>query len=221
MSTDSIFPHPDHANEEGLLAIGGDLSEAILLDAYSHGIFPWYSAGSPILWWSPDPRLVLYPSAFRLSKSLKQKIKRRIFEVRVDTCFDEVITKCAAIKRKDQPGTWIIPEMKEAYCKLHSRGYAHSFETYFENRLVGGLYGVSIGKIFFGESMFYTMTDASKVALYYLVETLKSWEFLLIDAQQSTSHMISLGAKEVPRNIFLKQLIQALSFPTLKRKWKI
>ncbi len=221
MSTDSIFPHPDLANEEGLLAAGGDLTIPTLLDAYSHGIFPWYNAGSPILWWSPDPRLVLYPSAFRISKSLKQKIKREIYEVRVDTRFDEVITKCAAIKRNDQPGTWITPEMKEAYSILHSHGYAHSFETYFENQLVGGLYGISIGKIFFGESMFYTMTDASKVALYYLVELMKKWEFLLIDAQQSTSHMISLGAEELSRSIFLKQLKQALSFPTLTGKWKI
>ena len=221
MSSGSIFPHPDLANEEGLLAAGGDLTVTTLLDAYSHGIFPWYSEGTPILWWSPDPRLVLYPSAFKISKSLKQKIKRNIYEVRTDTCFDEMIAKCAVVKRKHQPGTWITAEMKEAYCELHRHGYAHSFETYFDNRLVGGLYGVSLGRIFFGESMFYTMTDASKVALFYLVETLKKWEFLLIDAQQSTSHMISMGAEEIPRGKFLKQLEQALTFPTLSGKWKI
>ena len=213
------FPDPRTADADGLLAVGGNLSLESLVTAYSLGIFPWYNIDSPILWWSPDPRLVLFPVKFRVSKSLQQRIKSKIYTISTDTDFEEVIRQCARVKRNGQNGTWITPEMTKAYINLHHAGIAHSIETYFNGNLVGGLYGVSLGRAFFGESMFYLMPDASKVALFYLVEWVKKNNFHFIDAQQSTSHLKSMGAEEIPRNKFLKLLSASLQYPTLKGKW--
>lgn len=214
-----VFPSPELANRDGLLAIGGDLSAERLLKAYSMGIFPWYSEESPILWWSPDPRMVLRPQDFKVSKSLIQTINKGLFEIFFDRDFNAVIELCAHVPRKGQQGTWIMPEMVEAYKKLHEYGYAHSVEAYFNGQLVGGLYGVSLGKAFFGESMFHLMTDASKVAFYYLVGKLKKWGFELIDAQQKTKHLQSFGAKAIPRKEFLLILDQAIRKGSHKGKW--
>jgi leucyl/phenylalanyl-tRNA--protein transferase len=219
MPYDYQFPDPRTADPDGLLAAGGDLSVESLVTAYSQGIFPWYTQ-DPILWWSPDPRLVLFPSCFRMSASLKQKIKKNQFKVKTDFNFEAVIGHCAAVSRKDQDGTWINSEMKRAYISLHYKGLAHSFETYFEGELVGGLYGVSLGNAFFGESMFHLVTDASKIALATLVKWSQKHDFSFIDAQQSTSHLKSMGAEEVSRDAFLKLLAEALKYPTLKGKWK-
>jgi leucyl/phenylalanyl-tRNA--protein transferase len=173
----------------------------------------------PILWWCPDPRLVLFPEKFKISKSLRHTIKQKKYIVKIDDNFEKVIENCALSKRKGQEGTWITDEMKEAFIQLFKEGYAHSFETYYNNELVGGLYGVSLGRTFFGESMFYKMTDASKVALYYLVERLKKWKFHFIDAQQSTQHMKMLGAEEISRDEFLRILKVSLKESTIKGKW--
>jgi leucyl/phenylalanyl-tRNA---protein transferase len=218
---EAVFPPPDYADPSGLIAVGGDLSSERLLEAYRLGIFPWYSEDQPILWWSPDPRFVLELEDFHVSRSLRKTLRKRIFQVTLDRAFEEVITACAAVPREGQNGTWITPEMQEAYIHLHGLGYAHSVETWLEGDLVGGLYGVSLGKGFFGESMFHRKTDASKVALTVLVEKLKSWKFHFIDAQMSTDHMKSLGAKEISRRIFLKQLRSALRHPTKRGKWRI
>ena len=215
-----IFPNPDKADPDGLLAIGGDLSVSTLISAYSRGIFPWYSQEMPILWWCPDPRLVLFPGKLKVSKSLKQIIRQKKYRVKTDTCFEKVIEYCASARRKGQEGTWITDEMKQAYIRLHNEGYAHSFESYYNNELAGGLYGVSLGRTFFGESMFYRMTDASKVALYYLVERLKEWKFHFIDAQQSTPHLKMMGAEEITRKEYLRILKISLGQPTIKGKWK-
>jgi leucyl/phenylalanyl-tRNA--protein transferase len=215
------FPDPRTADADGLLAVGGDLSIESLVAAYSRGIFPWYEEDSPILWWSPDPRLILYPGKFRISGSLDQKIRTNKFRVKTDGAFEEVIRNCAAVNRDGQRGTWITKDMMQAFIRLHRAGFAHSFETWHNDRLVGGLYGVSLGRAFFGESMFYLMTDASKVALYYLVEWSKLNDFHFIDAQQSTSHLKSLGAEEVPRIRFLEMLGKSLEYPTIKGTWKI
>jgi leucyl/phenylalanyl-tRNA--protein transferase len=218
---DLVFPPPDYADPSGLIAVGGDLSSERLLEAYRVGIFPWYSDDQPIFWWSPDPRLVLDLDDFKLSRSLRKTIRKRLFKVTFDRAFEEVIAACAAMPREGQHGTWITAEMQEAYTKLHGLGYAHSVESWFEGELVGGLYGLSLGKAFFGESMFHHKTDASKVALAVLVESLKAWGFHFIDAQMTTEHMLSLGAKEVSRRIFLKQLHSALRHPTKRGKWRI
>jgi leucyl/phenylalanyl-tRNA--protein transferase len=214
-----IFPDPIQAEPEGLLAVGGDLSPDRLLTAYANGIFPWYSQEEPILWWSPDPRLVLYTGNFKISRSLHQTLKKNIFTVKTDTNFEAVITACAETERQHEDGTWITDEMKAAYIDLHKKGFAHSIETYSEGKLVGGLYGVSLGKAFFGESMFHFMTDASKVALYYLVEKAKEFEFLFIDSQVKTEHLVSLGAELIPRKAYLEQLKVAMSYPTHWGKW--
>ena len=216
-----IFPRPDYADPSGLLAVGGDLSSERLLEAYRLGIFPWYSDDQPILWWSPDPRFVLHLEEFHVSRSLRKTLRKGIFRVTADRAFDEVIAACAAVSRDGQNGTWITAEMREAYNALHGLGYAHSVETWFEGKLVGGIYGVSLGKAFFGESMFHRKTDASKVALAALVDKLKSWDFHFLDAQMTTEHMMSLGAREVSRRVFLKQLRSALEHPTKRGKWRI
>ncbi|HYY24635.1 MAG TPA: leucyl/phenylalanyl-tRNA--protein transferase [Candidatus Udaeobacter sp.] len=215
-----VFPPPEYADPSGLLAVGGDLSSERLLEAYRLGIFPWYSEDQPILWWSPDPRLIVEFEDFKVSRSLRRTLKKRIFQVTFDRAFEQVIRACASVPREGQSGTWITREMQEAYINLHVLGYAHSVETWFEGRLVGGLYGISLGKAFFGESMFHRKTDASKVALATLVEKLKVWGFHLIDAQMTTDHMISLGAKEVSRRVFLKRLHSALRHPTKRGKWR-
>jgi leucyl/phenylalanyl-tRNA--protein transferase len=215
------FPDPRTADHDGLLAVGGDLSVESLITAYSLGIFPWYNDDSPILWWSPDPRLVLFPEKFRLSSSLKQRIRSGLYSVKIDNDFEGVIRQCAAIEREGQNGTWITEDMTKAYIDLHKAGMAHSFETWHNGKMVGGLYGVSIGKAFFGESMFYRMRDASKVALHKLVEWCLMHEFHFIDAQQSTSHLKSMGAEELSRNEFLKLLKVAVHYETLSGKWVI
>lgn len=218
--TKIIFPDPSQANKDGLLAVGGNLHIETLLQAYSKGIFPWYDKSSPILWWSPDPRMVLFPNEMKVSKSLKQIIKANKFECRFDTNFEKVIIKCSEVPRKDQGGTWITNEMIDAYNRLHEAGYAHSIETYYDKKLVGGLYGVSLGGSFFGESMFHTMANASKVALYHLVNHVMKWNFDLIDVQVPTEHLESLGAREITRKEFVNLLETSLKKPTRKGKWK-
>ena len=200
------FPHPGEADENGIVAYGGDLSPSRLLLAYRSGIFPWFSAGDPILWWSPDPRLVLNLEDFRLRKSLRKRLKH--FEIRFDTAFGDVIRACAAVPREGQTGTWILPEMIEAYEVLHAMGHAHSAEAWRDGRLVGGLYGVEVGGLFCGESMFSHVSDASKAALAALVEHLALRGFEMIDAQVPTAHLKSLGAIEIGRETFLKRLYQ-------------
>lgn len=214
-----IFPPPREAEPDGLLAVGGDLSPQRLLEAYRLGIFPWYAEGQPILWWSPDPRFVLEPEAFHVSRRLRQTLSRGVFKVTFDRAFAEVIRACASVQRKGQSGTWITPEMEAAYIRLHELGYAHSAESWSEEALVGGVYGVALGRCFFAESMFFRAANASKVALALLVERLKSWGFEMIDAQVPTDHMARLGAREIRRALFLKRLGRALSHPTLRGKW--
>ena len=204
------FPPPHLAIKEGLLAVGGDLSAERILLAYRQGIFPWYSPGEPILWWSPDPRLVLYPDELRASKSLRKLIKRKTFRITFDTDFDAVIRGCAEAKRAYGEGTWITDEMKDAYRQLHRRGFAHSVEAWQDERLAGGLYGVALGRAFFGESMFSRVSNASKVALVTLVENLRRLDFKLIDCQVRTDHLIRFGAREIPRKLFLDQLEKAV-----------
>jgi leucyl/phenylalanyl-tRNA---protein transferase len=218
---DMVFPPPDYADPSGLIAVGGDLSHERLLEAYRVGIFPWYSDDQPILWWSPDPRFVLELNEFKPSRSLRRTLRRNIFQVTFDRYFEEVITACAAVPREGQSGTWITTEMRDAYIGLYGLGYAHSVEAWYANKLVGGLYGVSLGKAFFGESMFHYKTDASKVALAVLVEKLKSWGFHFIDSQMTTDHMQRLGAKEMSRRIFLKKLQSALRHSTKRGKWRV
>ena len=214
-----IFPSPHLARKEGLLAVGGDLSQKRLLLAYRMGIFPWYSEDEPIMWWSPDPRLVLYPSEFRVSRSLKRAIRKKMFDLTVDEAFESVINSCARSRTKADEGTWIVEEMIAAYRRLHESGLAHSVEAWQDGKLAGGLYGVSLGKCFFGESMFTQISNASKVALAALVKHLQALEFSLIDCQISTPHLLSFGAQEIPRTRFLSELERALKSPTLKGKW--
>jgi leucyl/phenylalanyl-tRNA---protein transferase len=201
------FPNPLDASDEGIVAYGGDLTPSRLMLAYRLGIFPWYSAKDPILWWSPDPRLILELDEFKLSCSLRKKIPQ--FEIRFDTAFSQVIRECAMAPRRGQSGSWIVPEMIEAYEELHALGYAHSVEAYQNGELVGGLYGVNVGGVFCGESMFAKVSDASKVALSVLVEHLRGWGFDFIDCQVPTPHLKSLGAKEVSREVFLRRLRDA------------
>jgi len=213
------FPEIALAGEDGLLAAGGSLDIPVLLEAYSKGIFPWYTEGSPILWWSPDPRMVLFPDKFKISKSLDHTLRKKGFEIRMDSRFPDVIKQCSKVHRPGQDGTWITEDMKAAYILLHEEGYAHSVEVYAKRELVGGLYGVSLGGAFFGESMFHLQKDVSKVALNYLVDFARMHHFSLIDAQQSTPHMKSLGAEEIPRSRFLGLLQKALSKNTFKGPW--
>lgn len=220
--TTSMFPPVEHASPEGLLAIGGDLSSRRLLDAYRHGIFPWYSAGQPILWWSPDPRAVLYPDRLRISRSLRKTLKRGKFTVTFDRAFEDVIEACAMprlIGGEPSAGTWITSEMKTAYVELHREGYAHSVETWSGTRLAGGLYGVALGRGFFGESMFHRETDASKVALAGLTDLLRRWEFRFIDCQLPSGHIKSLGAVDIPRRRFLEELAEALDHDDPVFQW--
>jgi leucyl/phenylalanyl-tRNA---protein transferase len=203
---DLIFPDPDLAEEDGLLGVGGDLKPERLLLAYRNGIFPWFSKGEPIMWWSPEPRCVLYPENLKVSTSFRRALGKGDYEVRFDTCFADVIRNCSATKRKGQRGTWITKEMVEAYIRLHELGYAHSTEVFIEGELAGGLYGVAVGMTYSGESMFHLRPEASKIALYHLVERLKDWKFPLIDCQVMNPHLLSLGAEEMPRKEFLKQV---------------
>lgn len=214
-----VFPHPSLAEREGLLAVGGDLSVERLILAYRSGIFPWYDEGAPILWWSPDPRMVLFPVEFKRSKSLRLLEQKGVFEIRFDCAFEEVIRRCADVRRPGQQGTWITQEMIGAYTALHRQGYAHSVEAYRDGHLAGGLYGVSLGRAFFGESMFFTERDASKAALSALVGRMLEWDFHFIDAQQETEHLKSLGARPVARKKFLEILKEAVGHETIRGKW--
>lgn len=214
-----IFPNSKWASLEGIIAIGGDLSVERLLEAYEHGIFPWYNEGSEILWWTPDPRFVLFTDELRVSKSMRSVINSKIFTVTYDTAFEHVIRNCKSSSRAGQEGTWITQEMEEAYSKLHHLGYAHSVEVWKNDVLVGGLYGVSLGKVFFGESMFTTVSNASKFGFISLVSALKEKGFKLIDSQDYTAHLESLGAREITRTEFEKILKQELKLKSEVGKW--
>ena len=220
LSDSYIFPNPAMAEPDGLLAVGGDLNPLRLIEAYSNGIFPWYSDDQPILWWSPDPRMVLFPDDFRRHKSLKKVIESGIFKVSFYRMFEKVIELCCKVPREEQEGeTWIIDDMKQAYTELHYMGIAHSVEVYQQGNLVGGLYGLSLGKTFFGESMFHTVTDASKVALWYLVDRLSELEFDVIDVQQETNHLKTLGATSINRKEFLHLLSISLQKEGIIGSW--
>jgi leucyl/phenylalanyl-tRNA--protein transferase len=201
------FPPVESAlrRPNGLLCAGGDLSPERLLDAYRHGIFPWFSEGEPILWWSPDPRMVLFPEELKVSRSLARTLRRGQYEVRLDTAFAGVIRECGQ-PRPGQDGTWITPQMQQAYVRLHELGHAHSVETWIEGRLAGGLYGLAIGRAFYGESMFSRVTDASKIALAHLARYLERHGFAVIDCQMRTAHLASLGAREIRRRELLSGL---------------
>ena len=190
---------------DGLLAAGGDLSPAWLLHAYSHGVFPWYEEGQPVLWWSPDPRAVLWPQDLKVSRSLARTIRKGVFRCSADRAFGDVVAACAG-PRANQSGTWITNDMRAAYTRLHRLGHAHSVEVWREDELVGGLYGVAIGRVFFGESMFTRVSDASKTGFVWLVERLAAWGYRLIDCQQATQHLARLGSREMPRAEFLARL---------------
>ena len=215
------FPPVESATPEGLLAVGGDLSSERLLVAYRRGIFPWYGPGQPILWWSPDPRAVLFPEKLKVSRSLHKTLKRGHLRVSFDTCFRAVMQACAA-PREQYPdgGTWITTDMVNAYCALHDLGLAHSIEIWKDRQLVGGLYGVALGGVFFGESMFSQETDASKVALVALVSKLREWKFALVDCQLPSAHLTSLGAQAMPRRVFLAELEQALRLSGRPGRWQ-
>ena len=217
---DAPFPPISKAlkSPNGLLCAGGDLAPGRIVEAYSQGIFPWYSEGDPILWWSPDPRMVLFPDELRVSRSLRRSLARAAYETRVDTAFRDVIEACAA-PRDGQAGTWIVPEMVEAYVRLHELGFAHSVESWHEGRLAGGLYGMALGKAFFGESMFARAPDASKVALVRLVGRLRAGGFRVIDCQQATAHLASLGAREIPRKAFAQLVQESIQYPLTGQRW--
>ncbi len=216
-----IFPHPDESEPDGLLAVGGDLRPERLLSAYASGIFPWYDETSPILWWSLDPRLILHLDKLYVSKRVKRKIKKQEYRVTIDTDFQNVITNCAGKDRPGQGGTWILQEIIDAYVELHRLGFAHSVEVWNkEGKLVGGLYGVSLGRVFSGESMFFLEPDASKVGFSYLVKYLENREFHFVDCQQPTNHLKSLGAEEVSRDDFLSMLDESLEHSALRGRWE-
>ena len=205
LDVDTPFPPVEQAAREpnGLLAAGFDLSPARILDAYRHGIFPWYSEGQPVLWWSPDPRMVLPPAGVRITRSMAKVLRNRDYEVRCDTSFEAVMRACAE-PRDGAAGTWISEDMISAYCALHEQGYAHSVETWVDGRLAGGLYGMAIGRIFYGESMFSRVRDGSKIALIHLARYLESQGFALIDCQMNTAHLGSMGGHEIPRREFCR-----------------
>lgn len=216
-----VFPEPREADADGLLAIGGDLSPERLLQAYAQGIFPWFNEDSPILWWSPDPRMVLTPEWLHVPRSLSRTARRGTYAVRADTAFREVIRRCADTPRPGQDGTWITDEMVFAYERLHRLGFAHSFEAWEGGALAGGLYGVSLGGAFFGESMFADRPDASKIAFVGAIEWLAERGVDLVDCQVHTEHLARFGAREIPRAEFLDRLDRALEKPTLRGKWDI
>lgn len=216
------FPPPHLAEQDGMLAIGGDLSPERLLLAYQMGIFPWFSKYEPIMWWSPDPRCVLFPEDLRISKSMKQIFKKGIFKVTADQSFRAVITACQNQPRKGQSGTWITEEMLEAYCELHKMGLAHSVEVWNSSQeLVGGLYGISMGNCYFGESMFARQSNASKAGFITLVHNLQKWGFELVDCQIHTNHLESLGAVNIPRKSYLMIIEKTLKHETIKGKWEL
>lgn len=209
LSDDLTFPHPSLAEEDGLLAVDGDLSPERLILAYRNGIFPWFSEDEPILWWSPNPRFILYPKDIKVSHSMKKLLKKNTYKISFDTCFRDVISNCSNLRKES--GTWITNDMIEAYCKLHELGYAHSVEAWYEGKLVGGLYGISIGKCFFGESMFSTMSNASKAAFITLCKKLEEKDYIMVDCQVYTEHLESLGAVNISREKFLELVEEGIS----------
>ena len=213
LEQDSTFPPLNQALKEpnGLISIGGDLSCERLLEAYTHGIFPWFSEGEPIMWWSPNPRMVLFPQELKISNSLQKTLKKQIYEVKINTAFHEVMTACSQVKRPDQTGTWINHAMIDAYSQLHALGHAISSETWLDNKLVGGCYGVIIGQMFYGESMFHTHTDASKVAFVNLIDYLKSKDVGMIDCQMKTPLLESFGGREISREAFSQTLSKLIN----------
>jgi leucyl/phenylalanyl-tRNA---protein transferase len=221
-NSDAPFPAADSALSEpnGLLAAGGDLSSVRLLNAYHQGVFPWFSEGQPILWWSPSPRMVFHTDSIHLSKKFRQQLKKSSWEIRVDTCFKNVMQHCAHIPRNGEYGTWIHPEMIEAYCLLHAQGHAHSVEVFSGETLIGGIYGVAIGRMFFGESMFSLESGGSKAALSALAYLLNCWGFPLIDAQVESEHLQSLGAVLIPREHFLPQIHKLCQQHEASENWR-
>ncbi|MDP1623820.1 MAG: leucyl/phenylalanyl-tRNA--protein transferase [Bacteroidales bacterium] len=215
-----IFPPVDEAEPDGLVAIGGDLSPDRLLQAYVHGIFPWFRDEEDVYWYSPDPRMVLFPEQFRISDSLNRIITGKRFKVKFDTKFEQVIRSCAAVPRPGQDGTWISPDFINAYIALHKLGFAHSVEVFSGEELVGGLYGISLGAAFFGESMFYSMNNASKVGFHALVERCREYGFRFIDCQTETSHLLRLGATLLERKDYILQLEEALTKETIRGIWR-
>jgi len=221
LRTHSPFPPIDTAlsDPNGLLAAGADLSPDRLIEAYRRGIFPWYAQGDPVLWWSPDPRMVLFVDEFRLRRSLAKVLRARRFQIRVDSRFREVMLACATVSRPGQYGTWITSSVIDAYCALHQRGLAHSVEAWMEGKLAGGLYGVAIGRMFFGESMFARETDASKVALANLVAILRLRNMPMIDCQQETAHLATFGARPIPRRMFAERLAALIHSEEVSGPW--
>lgn len=222
LRSDDPFPPVTDALPEpnGLLAAGGDLTSARLIEAYRRGIFPWSGPGQPILWWTPDPRTVLFPSEFKVSRSLGKALRNRDYEVRADTNFQGVIRACGE-PRPEQDGTWITDGMIAAYCALHDQGIAHSVETWIDGELAGGLYGVALGRMFYGESMFTRAADASKIALTHLVRQLERWNFGMIDCQMHTRHLVTLGARDIPRAEFMRRLAELVNYPNDHGRWKL
>jgi len=216
------FPPVERALEEpnGLLAAGADLSLPRLIEAYENGIFPWYSDGQPLLWWSPDPRMVLFPEKLKIPRSLRKRLARRDYEVTADTAFEDVIRGCAA-PRPGHDGTWITDEMIAAYTRLHRAGHAHSVETWIGGRLAGGLYGIARGRMYYGESMFTRVPDASKIALVHLVRQLERWRCGMIDCQMTTTHLARFGAREIPRAGFVRKLRELVNYSTMARTWRL
>ena len=206
------------AEPNGLLAAGDELSAERVLEAYQQGIFPWFNADQPVLWWSPDPRMVLLPAELRVARSLAKVLRNRVYEVRADSAFRTVMQACAE-PRNHQNGTWISPAMIEAYHALHRRGIAHSIETWIDGELAGGLYGVAIGRMFYGESMFTRVTDASKIALVHLVRQLERWGFGMIDCQMHTAHLGRMGGREIPREAFMRKLGELVNYPPISGTW--
>lgn len=223
LTHDTPFPPLDTAldSPNGLLAAGGDLSPERLLDAYSRGVFPWFSEGEPILWWSPHPRMVLFPNELKISRSLAKTLRNKSYEVRVDTAFVAVMEACSSMPRVGQAGTWINRRMIDAYTRMHELGHAHSFETWIDGGLVGGLYGVAVGRAFFGESMFSLRSDASKIALAHLVRQLAAWDFGMVDCQMATPHLASLGGREIPRREFSARLADLVKSSSLTGRWRL
>lgn len=219
LGNDIVFPDPKDAEETGLLAVGGGLEPERLLLAYSTGIFPWYSEDDPILWFSPDPRLIFELDEYKPRRTVRKLINSDKYSVRIDTNFESVIRYCAKVPRPGQSGTWITEDMISAYIKLHQLGYAHSFETYQDNELAGGLYGISLGGAFFGESMFHLKRDASKIAFHRLVEKCRQFEFSFIDSQVPNDHMKQVGCVEISRGSFLERLEKCMAQETIKGTW--
>ncbi len=213
-SVEQALPDPN-----GLLAAGASLAPARLLNAYRRGIFPWFSEQQPILWWSPDPRMVLFPAEFRMPRSLSKRLRRRDYEIRIDTAFTSVMQACA-MPRSDGNGTWITQDMIAAYCELHRLGHAHSIETWIDGELAGGLYGMALGRAFYGESMFARVNDASKLAFAHLVRQLERWRFGIIDCQMNTAHLARFGAREIPRAEFSRKLMELVNYPSPAAVWQ-